>query len=72
MILTGDRPLFPTRIGEKIPCVFDAVDSYLVRRVYPDAVELKEVPDAGHLLLTDAPEPCLVLIRQAIARFAAA
>ena len=69
-IIAGDLPLFPSRLTGRIPCVFDAVDRYVVQRFYSDTVQLLEVSDAGHLLLSDAAEQCFPLIRQAICDFA--
>lgn len=72
LIITGDTPLFPSRMSEKTPCVVDELDKFLVRRFYPDAAELREVPEAGHLVLADAPEPCRAIIQQTVARYATA
>ena len=62
LILTGDVPLFPVRNTNAVPCVFDDVDRYVVRRLAGDLVQFQTVSDCGHVLLVEAKERCRSII----------
>lgn len=64
VIATGDVPLLPARAREGLPCLFDQVDQFVVTNLYPDKARICEFPNCGHLLLADAVDPCLGLIRE--------
>lgn len=68
-ILTGDVPLFPPRPGNFSPCLFDAVDQYILRRFYP-AMRCEVLSGAGHLLLGDRPDACQKIFEGIIAEHA--
>ena len=71
VVVTGDLPLLPPRNMQGVACLFDAVDQYIARRFYPDAIEVVEIAGCGHLLLIDAPDRCQAVIRDVLARYAA-
>lgn len=62
LILTGDVPLFPVRNANAVPCVFDDVDRYVVRRLAGDVVQFQVVSDCGHALLVEAKERCRSIV----------
>ncbi len=58
LFLTGDVPLFPVRNVNAVPCLFDDVDLYVVKRFAGDIAQFERVPGCGHVLLVDAKEIC--------------
>ncbi len=62
LILTGDVPLFPPRIFNVFPCLFDDVDWYVVGRLAGNNAQIEVVPNCGHLLLVDAKQKCRRII----------
>jgi len=62
LFLTGDVPLFPVRNVNAVPCLFDDVDLYVVRRIAGDIVQYERVAGCGHVLLVDAKELCRSIV----------
>lgn len=69
-IVTGDNPLFPPRPNAGSPCLFDAVDRYVVQRLKPD-ISIRTVAGAGHALLSGSADACQPIIEDIIGRCAA-
>jgi pimeloyl-ACP methyl ester carboxylesterase len=67
VIATGDVPLQPPRILSKVTSLFDGVDQFVAGKLYPGKVRIERIPDCGHLLLLEAPEACLTIIRRMMA-----
>lgn len=63
VLATGDVPLQPPRLTDGPTCVFDAVDEYVALKVQNGKVAFERIHNAGHLLLADAPDECLRIIR---------
>jgi pimeloyl-ACP methyl ester carboxylesterase len=67
LIATGDVRLLPPRRMNGVTCLFDAVDQFVVAQLYPGKARIHRVANCGHLLLIDAKEQCLELIRGLLA-----
>lgn len=67
LIATGDFPMTAAPRPNDTPCLFDAVDCFIAREFYGDKVEVREIPNAGHLLLIDKVGPCVAMIRELLA-----
>ena len=63
LIATGDVRLLPPRRLEGVTCLFDPVDQFVVANLYPDKARIHRIANCGHLLLVDARDECLALIR---------
>lgn len=67
LIATGDLALLPPRTVAGLTCLFDPVDEFVVAQLYPGKAPVHHLANCGHLLLIDAKERCLELIRGLIA-----
>lgn len=67
LIATGDIRLLPPRRLIGVTCLFDAVDQFVVGELYPDKASIRRLANCGHLLLVDAKDECLALIRELLA-----
>jgi len=67
LIVTGDIRLLPPRRLNGVTCLFDPVDQFVVANLYPDKARIHRIANCGHLVLTDAKEECLGLIRELLA-----
>jgi pimeloyl-ACP methyl ester carboxylesterase len=72
-IAAGDVPLAPPRntLGLSTT-VWDEVDSFVLETAYPGKAEFVRLADCGHLLLADAPDRCLAIIKRLLAEHVAA
>lgn len=66
VIATGDVPLLPPRRMTTASSVFDDVDSFVTQNLYPGKVRIERIKDCGHLLLNDARDRCLAIMRRQI------
>jgi pimeloyl-ACP methyl ester carboxylesterase len=71
VIATGDVPLLPLRRTATVTCVFDAVDRFVVETVYPGKAVIEPIEGCGHLLMTQAPQALLPIVRRMLADIAA-
>jgi pimeloyl-ACP methyl ester carboxylesterase len=62
VIATGDVPLHPPRRSQGVPCMFDAVDRFVIETFYPGKAQLRQIANCGHVVLSDAPEACRDII----------
>ncbi|HEX4712952.1 alpha/beta fold hydrolase [Phenylobacterium sp.] len=67
LIATGDVRLLPPRRLKGVTCLFDAVDRFVVERLYPDRARVHQIANCGHLLLVEAEAECLALIKSTLA-----
>ncbi|KRB41977.1 hypothetical protein ASE02_03965 [Phenylobacterium sp. Root700] len=67
VIATGDIPLLPPRQLSGVTCLFDPVDQFVARTLYPGKTEIELIANCGHLLLVDAPSACLDIVRRMLA-----
>ena len=68
VIATGDLALMPPRSVEGLTCLFDSVDRFVLEQLYPGKVEVRQFADCGHLLLIDAKDRCLEIIKSMLAK----
>ena len=69
VIATGDVSLLPPRELDRAACLVDQVDRFVIKELYGEAIQIKQIPNCGHLLLIDAVGPCLEVIRSLLERF---
>lgn len=65
MIVAGDQDLHPARSVVRPVTLFDAVDEFVTRQLYPH-VAFERIADCGHLVLLDKPDACAAVIRRLI------
>jgi pimeloyl-ACP methyl ester carboxylesterase len=68
VIATGDLSLLPPRRVKGLTCLFDTVDRFVLEQLYPGKVEVQQFADCGHLLLIDAKDRCLQIIKGMLAK----
>jgi len=71
VIATGDIPLLPPRRLSGVACLFDDVDRFVVQTLYPGKAQLEQIPNCGHVMLEQAEEACLKIIRSLLVTLAA-
>jgi pimeloyl-ACP methyl ester carboxylesterase len=71
LIATGDVALQPPRSMTRAPSLFDGVDQFVAAELFPGKVEVERIADCGHLLLVDAPDACIAIIRRLLAEHVA-
>ena len=71
LIVTGDIPLLPPRPLNRVACLFDEVDRFVVEKLYPGKAQVHQCTDAGHLILAEARSECLALIKAMLAEHVA-
>jgi pimeloyl-ACP methyl ester carboxylesterase len=67
LIAAGDLALQPPRSLTRPPSIFDKVDEFVVGELYPGKVEFLRIADCGHLLLSDARDTAVAIIRRMLA-----
>jgi len=67
VIATGDVPLLPQRAKQLDTSIFDSVDQFVAKKLYPDKAQIERVPNCGHLMLIDAVQPCEAMIQRMLA-----
>lgn len=67
VIATGDVPLLPPRRISGVTSLFDPVDQFVTRNLYPGKAEIALVPNCGHLVLCDAIDASRALIDRLLA-----
>jgi pimeloyl-ACP methyl ester carboxylesterase len=73
VIAAGDVPLAPPRNMDGLSTtVWDEADSLALETTYPSKAEFVRLADSGHLLLVDAPDGCLAIIKGLLAEHLAA
>jgi len=68
VIATGDLALMPPRRVDGLTSLFDSVDRFVLEQLYPGKVEIQQLSDCGHLLLIDAKDRCLQIIKSMLAK----
>jgi pimeloyl-ACP methyl ester carboxylesterase len=67
LIAAGDIPLQPPRSLTTAPSLFDGVDEFVAAELFPGKVEFERITECGHLVLADAPDRCIAIIRRLLA-----
>lgn len=67
VVATGDIPLLPPRQLQGVTCLFDPVDQFVLKTLYADKAQFRQIENCGHLLLVDAKPQCLEIIRAMLA-----
>lgn len=62
LILTGDEPLWPARQSERVPCLLDAQDLWLLAQLDAPRLLVNRITQADHIFLRRHPQACLRLI----------
>ncbi|MBI1198284.1 MAG: alpha/beta fold hydrolase [Phenylobacterium sp.] len=70
VIAAGDTPLFPPRNMDGSTTIFDAVDEFVTRNLYPGRIEIERIANCGHLVLVEAAQASLAIIMRLLAAHA--
>lgn len=70
ILVTGDTVMLPPRKINGVGCLLDAVDEFVIDKLYPGKVMKRRVENSGHLLLSDAPEACVRIIEDMLNQIA--
>ncbi|EIC19818.1 alpha/beta hydrolase family protein,tetratricopeptide repeat protein [Thiorhodovibrio frisius] len=62
LVLTGDEPLWPARQSERVPCLLDAQDLWMLGQLDAPRLRVKRLAQCDHIFLRRHPEACLRLL----------